>query len=54
VQVDLTSGLGEVRCDLPLHATPAEAGAARRLGLRTGSGDVVVSRAQHPSYDVTG
>ncbi len=45
VQLDLTSGMGELRCDLPLEDGPPKAGADLRLRLRTGSGDVVVSRA---------
>jgi DUF4097 and DUF4098 domain-containing protein YvlB len=45
VQLDLTSGLGEVRCDLPMESSAPQGGAALRLRLRTGSGDVIVSRA---------
>jgi DUF4097 and DUF4098 domain-containing protein YvlB len=50
VQIDLTSGRGEVRCDVPLQASAPAGGPSLRVRLRTGSGDVVVCRA-HPSYD---
>ncbi|MCW2601632.1 MAG: hypothetical protein JWM02_3461 [Frankiales bacterium] len=51
VQLDLSSGRGDVRCDLPLDSAAPEGGAGLRVRLRTGSGDVVVGRAQPSSYD---
>ena len=46
VQLDLTSGAGDVRCDLPLESSAPSGGAGLRLRLRTGSGDLVVASAQ--------
>ncbi|MCU1593944.1 MAG: hypothetical protein JWO12_1336 [Frankiales bacterium] len=43
VQLDLTSSLGDVRCDLPMEAGAPQGGAALKVKLKTGSGDVVVS-----------
>jgi hypothetical protein len=51
VQVDLTSGMGEVRCDVPLESSVPSGGVALRLRLRTGSGDLIVGRAGVPSQD---
>lgn len=45
VQVDLSSGMGTVRCDVPLEGTAPSGGADLRVRLRTGSGDVVVAPA---------
>lgn len=45
VQLDLTSGMGEVRSDVPLEGGAPAGGPALRLRLRTGAGDVVVTRA---------
>lgn len=42
VQLDLTSSLGDVRCDLPMEASAPHGGAALKVKLKTGSGDVVV------------
>jgi hypothetical protein len=41
VEVDLTSGVGDVRCDVPLDGSGA-GGSALRLRLRTGVGDLRV------------
>jgi DUF4097 and DUF4098 domain-containing protein YvlB len=49
VQIDLTSGRGEVRCDVPLQAIAPAGGTDLHLRVRTGTGDVVVTRAH--SYD---
>jgi hypothetical protein len=45
VQLDLTSGMGDVRCNLPLEDSAPTGGAALRLKLRTGMGDLHVDRA---------
>lgn len=45
VQLDLTSGSGDVRCDLPLESSAPTGGAALQLRLRTGSGDLLVTPA---------
>lgn len=45
VQLDLTSGSGDVRCDLPLESSAPTGGAALDLRLRTGSGDLLVMPA---------
>jgi hypothetical protein len=50
VELDLTSGLGDVRCELPLESSAPRGGAGLRLRLRTGSGDLVVrSTAAEPT-----
>jgi hypothetical protein len=48
VQVDLTSGSGDVRCDLPLDQNGPTGGAGLRLRLRTGHGDLLVATAPTP------
>ena len=45
VELDLTSGSGDVRCELPMESGAPAGGAALHLRLRTGSGDVVVGSA---------
>jgi hypothetical protein len=45
VQLDLTSAVGDVRCDLPMESSPPEDGAGLRLRLRTGLGDLLVMSA---------
>ena len=45
VELDLLSGSGDVRCDLPLESSAPAGGAGLRLTLRTGSGDLLVSSA---------
>lgn len=45
VQLDMTSGLGDVRCELPLESSAPSGGAGLRLRLRTGSGDLLVRSA---------
>lgn len=42
VEVDLTSGAGDVRCDVPLDGSGPGGAAALRLRLRTGAGDLRV------------
>jgi hypothetical protein len=49
VALDLMSGRGDVRCDLPVEASAPAGGAALRVRLRTGSGDVVVGPAVPPT-----
>jgi hypothetical protein len=43
VELDLLSGSGDVRCDLPMEATAPSGGAGLRLKLRTGSGNLHVA-----------
>lgn len=43
--VDLNTGCGEVRSDLPVTDSPAERRGAITVRVRTGRGDVVLSRA---------
>lgn len=43
VQLDLSSAVGDVRCDLPVESAAPPDGAALRLRLRTAAGDVLVS-----------
>jgi DUF4097 and DUF4098 domain-containing protein YvlB len=43
VELDLTSGSGDVRCDLPMESSAPPGGAALRLRLKTGSGDLRVA-----------
>jgi hypothetical protein len=45
VQLDLQSGLGDVRCDIPVEAGAPSEGADLKVRLSTGMGDVVVARA---------
>ena len=45
VQLDLSSGIGDVRCDLPVESSAPAGGAALSLRLRTGAGDLLVARA---------
>ena len=45
VELDLVSGSGDVRCDLPMEGSAPTGGAALRLKLRTGSGDLRVFSA---------
>jgi DUF4097 and DUF4098 domain-containing protein YvlB len=45
VELDLLSGSGDVRCDLPLESSAPAGGAGLRLKLRTGSGDLRVAPA---------
>jgi hypothetical protein len=45
VELDLMSASGQVRCDLPMEASAPSGGAALRLRLRTGSGDLLVRPA---------
>ena len=45
VQLDLSSGVGDVRCELPVESQAPAGGAALRLRLRTGAGDLLVARA---------
>lgn len=45
VQLDLSSGIGDVRCDLPVESAAPAGGAGLRLKLRTGAGDLLVARA---------
>ena len=45
VELDLTSGSGDVRCELPLESSAPSGGAGLRLRLRTGSGDLLVRSA---------
>jgi DUF4097 and DUF4098 domain-containing protein YvlB len=45
VELDLLSGAGDVRCDLPLEASAPSGGAALRVRLKTGSGNLSVSPA---------
>jgi hypothetical protein len=50
VELDLTSGAGDVRCELPVESSAPAGGAGLRLRLRTGSGDLVVrSTATEPT-----
>jgi DUF4097 and DUF4098 domain-containing protein YvlB len=43
VELDLTSGSGDVRCDLPMESSAPPGGAGLRLRLKTGSGDLRVA-----------
>lgn len=43
VELDLTSGSGDVRCELPVESAAPPGGASLRLRLRTGSGDLLVT-----------
>ena len=43
VELDLMSGSGDVRCDLPLESSPPSGGAGLRLRLKSGSGDLRVA-----------
>jgi hypothetical protein len=45
VQLDLQSGLGDVRCDLPFEDGPPSGGSDLKVKLTTGLGDLVVARA---------
>jgi DUF4097 and DUF4098 domain-containing protein YvlB len=45
VELDLMSASGDVRCDLPMESSAPSGGAALRLRLRTGSGDLLVQPA---------
>lgn len=45
VQLDMSSGSGDVRCDLPMEAGAPSGGADLRVHLRTGSGDLLVAPA---------
>ncbi len=45
VELDLTSGSGDVRCELPVESAAPPGGAGLRLRLRTGSGDLIVTAA---------
>jgi DUF4097 and DUF4098 domain-containing protein YvlB len=45
VQMDLSSGSGDVRCDLPMESGAPAGGADLRVHLRTGSGDLRVAPA---------
>ena len=45
VELDLTSGSGDVRCELPMESSAPAGGAGLRLRLKTGSGDVLVASA---------
>lgn len=45
VHLDLTSGSGDVRCELPFESSAPTGGAALDLRLRTGSGDLLVMSA---------
>lgn len=45
VQLDLSSGIGDVRCELPVESAAPAGGAGLRLRLRTGAGDLLVARA---------
>jgi hypothetical protein len=46
VDLDMMSGSGDVRCDLPMESAAPSGGAALRLRLRTGSGDLLVQPGQ--------
>lgn len=43
VELDLISGSGDVRCELPLESSAPAGGAGLRVRLRTGSGDLLVT-----------
>jgi hypothetical protein len=43
VELDLLSGSGDVRCDLPMESSAPSGGAGLRLKLRTGSGNLHVA-----------
>lgn len=43
VELDLLSGSGDVRCDLPMESSAPAGGSALRLRLRTGSGNLRVA-----------
>jgi hypothetical protein len=45
VELDLLSGAGDVRCDLPLESSAPAGGAALKLRLKTGSGNLAVAPA---------
>jgi DUF4097 and DUF4098 domain-containing protein YvlB len=45
VQLDLSSALGDVRCDLPVEDSAPAGGAGLKVRLVTGMGDLVVARA---------
>jgi hypothetical protein len=45
VQLDLSSGSGDVRCDLPMESSAPVGGAGLKLKLRTGSGNLRVAPA---------
>ena len=44
-ELDVSSGSGHARSDLPVGGPPAEGGAALRVRARTGSGDALVTAA---------
>ncbi|MDT7548089.1 MAG: hypothetical protein QOE84_483 [Actinomycetota bacterium] len=46
IDLDMMSGSGDVRCDLPMESSAPSGGAALRLRLRTGSGDLLVQPGQ--------
>jgi hypothetical protein len=46
VDLDMMSGSGDVRCDLPMESSAPSGGAGLRLRLRTGSGDLLVQPGQ--------
>jgi hypothetical protein len=48
-ELDLTSGSGKARSDLEVNTAPPSAAAALRVRGRTGSGDVLVTRAAVPA-----
>lgn len=55
VELDLLSGSGDVRCDLPMESAAPAGGAGLRLKLRTGSGDLLVrSSADQPAPTAAG
>jgi hypothetical protein len=45
VELDLISGSGDVRCDLPMESSAPVGGAGLKLKLRTGSGNLLVAPA---------
>jgi DUF4097 and DUF4098 domain-containing protein YvlB len=44
-ELDVSSGSGQARSDLPVGGPPAEGGAPLRIRARTGSGDALVTAA---------
>lgn len=53
VELDLVSGSGDVRCELPMESSAPAGGPGLRLKLRTGSGDLrVASATPAPTVEV--